>query len=245
MKNVVIIGAGSSIAEATAEILAQQGVNLLLCARQQTALDILQQDLRLRYPKIVVNTLLFDALNFDAEIFMSQVLTRMPEIDAVLVAHGILTHEAEAQKNLVYRHQSLQINALSVIDLCEAFAAYFSKRYHGAIAVISSVAGDRGRKKNCFYGTSKGLLNVYLSALRNRLTQWGVHVLTIKPGFVDTPMTKDFAKGLLWASPEQIGRGIVRALQKQRDVVYLPWFWRYIMVVIKLIPERVFKKLNL
>ena len=111
--------------------------------------------------------------------------------------------------------------------------------------VISSVAGDRGRQSNYVYGSAKAAVTTFLQGLRNRLHPAGVQVLTVKPGFVDTPMTSAFPKGPLWASPEQIARGIHRAIQKRKDVVYLPGFWRLIMRVIREIPEAVFKRLSL
>jgi short-subunit dehydrogenase len=115
----------------------------------------------------------------------------------------------------------------------------------GTLAAISSVAGDRGRQSNYVYGTAKGAVSLFLQGLRNRLSKSGVRVLTIKPGFVDTPMTADFPKGALRAKPEQIARGIERAVEKGRDIIYLPSFWRLIMLVIRAIPEGIFKRLSL
>ena len=111
--------------------------------------------------------------------------------------------------------------------------------------MISSVAGDRGRQSNYIYGCAKGGLTVFLQGLRNRLHKAGVQVLTIKPGFVDTPMTADFKKGLLWVGPDVIARGIYQAIKKGKQVIYLPWFWKFIMLVIKSIPERLFARLKL
>jgi decaprenylphospho-beta-D-erythro-pentofuranosid-2-ulose 2-reductase len=124
-------------------------------------------------------------------------------------------------------------------------AKQLEQQGHGCIAVISSVAGDRGRQSNYVYGTAKGALSIFLQGLRNRLGKTGVQVLTIKPGFVDSPMTKDFDKGLLWVKPAMIAQGILRAIEKKKEVVYLPFFWRYIMLIIKMIPEKIFKRLTL
>jgi len=115
----------------------------------------------------------------------------------------------------------------------------------GSLAVISSVAGDRGRQSNYVYGAAKGMVSLFLQGLRNRLSKKNVQVLTIKPGFVDTPMTAAFTKGALWAKPEAVARGIVKAVDKRRDEVYLPGFWRLIMLLIRHIPESLFKKLSL
>src|SRR5262249_16898106 len=104
---------------------------------------------------------------------------------------------------------------------------------------------DRGRQSNYVYGAAKGGLSIFLQGLRNRLFSKGVHVVTVKPGFVDTPMTEEFPKNFLFASPETVGRGIYQAILKKKDVVYLPWFWRWILAVIKVVPERLFKRLSL
>ena len=111
--------------------------------------------------------------------------------------------------------------------------------------MISSVAGDRGRQSNYVYGSAKALVSAFMSGLRQRLHRSGVAVITIKPGFVDTPMTAAFQKGALWAKPDQIARGIVKALDRGRDVVYLPAFWRPIMLIVRSVPETIFKRLAL
>jgi decaprenylphospho-beta-D-erythro-pentofuranosid-2-ulose 2-reductase len=121
----------------------------------------------------------------------------------------------------------------------------FERQGFGTIAVISSVAGDRGRQSNYVYGAAKGAVSIFMQGLRNRLHPRGVQVLTIKPGFVDTPMTAAFPKGILWARPQQVARGICEAIEKKRDVVYLPWFWSPIMGVIRGLPEALFKRLRL
>jgi short-subunit dehydrogenase len=139
----------------------------------------------------------------------------------------------------------LQTNGTSVIALLTLLANRFEAQGHGTLAVIGSVAGDRGRQSNYVYGTAKGMLAIFLQGLRNRLHRRGVNVLTIKPGFVDTPMTAGFEKGPLWASPEQVASRIIVAIDKGWDVVYAPAFWRLIMLVITTIPERVFKRLSL
>jgi len=141
--------------------------------------------------------------------------------------------------------QELQTNCLSVLSLLTRLANQLEQQGHGCLAVISSVAGDRGRQSNYIYGTAKGALTIFLQGLRNRLGKTGVQVLTIKPGFVDSPMTRDFNKGLLWVKPAKIAEGILKAIDKRKEVVYLPFFWRYIMLIIRLIPEKVFKRLSL
>ena len=137
------------------------------------------------------------------------------------------------------------VNALSTISLLTYLANYFEENGQGTIAVISSVAGDRGRQSNYIYGSAKGAVTIFLQGLRNRMHKSGVHVITVKPGFVDTPMTAAFDKGFIWADPDQIAARIISAIKNKYDEVYAPWYWRVIMQVIRAIPERVFKRLNL
>ena len=141
--------------------------------------------------------------------------------------------------------QEFQINLVSVVSLLTLLANYFEKQGKGCIAVISSVAGDRGRQSNYIYGAAKGGLTIFLQGLRNRLSKAGVCVLTIKPGFVITPMTENFKKGFLWAQPQQVAKAIVSAIRRRKNVIYVPWFWRWIMLVIRNIPENVFKRMSL
>jgi short-subunit dehydrogenase len=141
---------------------------------------------------------------------------------------------------------ALDVNFLSVVSLLTPLANRFEANKHGTLAVISSVAGDRGRQSNYVYGAAKSGLDAFLQGLRNRLSKAGVHVVTVKPGFVATPMTAHLPQqGPLWAQPDDVAEGIVKAIDKQKDVVYLPGFWALIMLIIRLIPERIFKRLNL
>jgi short-subunit dehydrogenase len=137
------------------------------------------------------------------------------------------------------------VNGTATIALANRIAQKLEAQGSGTLAIISSVAGDRGRASNYLYGSAKAAVSTYLSGLRQRLTPHGINVLTIKPGFVDTPMTAAFKKGALWAKPDQVARGIVHAIDKRRSVVYLPRFWWAIMAVIQGIPEFVFRRIKL
>jgi short-subunit dehydrogenase len=166
-------------------------------------------------------------------------------MDVVLIAHGTLPDQKACEASFEHTRREFETNALSVMSLLTHVANYFEREKRGTIAVIASVAGDRGRQSNYVYGTAKGAVSLFMQGLRNRLAPAGVHVLTIKPGFVDTPMTSEFKKGLLWAQPDRVARDIQRAIEKKKDIAYVPPFWRYIMWVIGAIPEFVFKRLRL
>ena len=167
-------------------------------------------------------------------------------IDIALLAHGTLPDQVACQQSVAMMLAAIHTNALSVISLATLLANAFEARGQGVLVAIGSVAGDRGRQSNYVYGAAKGMVGLFLQGLRNRLNGKGIQIITVKPGFVDTPMTAAFEKkGLLWAQPDQIAKGIVAAVEHRRDVVYLPWFWRWIMAVIRHIPEGVFKRMKL
>ncbi|HET8870525.1 MAG TPA: SDR family NAD(P)-dependent oxidoreductase, partial [Aquabacterium sp.] len=166
-------------------------------------------------------------------------------LDGILIAHGTLTDQARAQSDVAYALSEIATNGTSVISLMSLAAQQFEKQGRGGIAVISSVAGDRGRQSNYVYGSAKALVSAFASGLRQRMHKCGVSVTTIKPGFVDTPMTAAFKKGALWAQPDQVAKDIVKAMDQGKAVVYTPGFWRLIMLIIKHIPERIFVKLAL
>ena len=245
MKRVLILGATSAIAEQTARLFAARGDQLLLVARNTTRLQAICDDLRVRGAhacEFRVTDLVDQSLHADV---IAESIQQLGGLDIVLIAYGTLGDQKASERSLDVTMQELQTNCLSVLSLLTLLANHFEQQQSGSIAVISSVAGDRGRQSNYVYGTAKGALTIFLQGLRNRLSKVNVQVLTIKPGFVDSPMTKDFKKGLLWAKPQQIAQGILKALDKRKDVVYLPFFWRYIMLIIKMIPEKFFKRLSL
>ncbi|AEM49089.1 short-chain dehydrogenase/reductase SDR [Acidithiobacillus ferrivorans SS3] len=245
MRHILIIGATSAIAEATARHFAHNGDRLYLVARNQERLAAMASDLKTR-GATQVETMVLDANDTTKHAdLISQAETTMGGLDTILVAHGTLSDQKACEASFDETLKELQTNCLSVISLLTHIANRFEEQKHGTIVVISSVAGDRGRQSNYVYGTAKAAVTTFLQGLRNRLYRSGVTVITIKPGFVDTPMTASFRKGALWASAYQIGDGIYRAIQRKRNVVYLPWFWKFIMVIIQLIPERFFKKMKL
>jgi decaprenylphospho-beta-D-erythro-pentofuranosid-2-ulose 2-reductase len=240
--SVLIIGGTSAIAQAVAHQLAGKGVHFILWGRSRSRLDIVATDLRVRWG-VTVDVEAFDFNEFSQyEMAFERAVVR--EVDLALICHGTLGDQNLCERDLVAMEQEIRLNLLSAVRLLSLLANYFERRGKGCLAAISSVAGDRGRKSNYVYGTAKAALNTFLQGLRNRLYSNGVHVITIKPGFVDTPMTTNLKKGLLFASPEAVARDIVRGIEKKKCVIYTPWFWRWIMLVIKLIPESIFRKLK-
>lgn len=245
MKKILIIGATSAIAEATARLWAVQGHRLYLLGRNEERLATIAADLKIRGAESMQYALL-DVNDFDQHAtVLNAAMAALDGIDIVLLAHGTLSDQKACERDFAATLTELNTNAISVILLLTHLANRFEARKQGTIAVISSVAGDRGRQSNYVYGTAKGAVTIFMQGLRQRLNKSGVQVLTIKPGFVDTPMTAEFKKGLLWAAPETIARSILGAIRKQRNVVYAPWFWLGIMITIRLIPERIFMKLKL
>lgn len=245
MKRVLILGASSAIAEQSARLFARRGDQLLLVGRNAQRLKTISDDLQVR-GAVECDYLVADLADTAGHAqLLQEASAQLNGLDIILIAYGTLGEQKRCEQDFNHTLQELQTNCLSVLSLLTLLANKLEQQGHGCIAVISSVAGDRGRQSNYVYGTAKGALSIFLQGLRNRLAGSKVQVLTIKPGFVDSPMTKDFNKGLLWVKPEAIARGIVKAIDKRKDVVYLPFFWRYIMLIIKLIPEKIFKRLSL
>jgi decaprenylphospho-beta-D-erythro-pentofuranosid-2-ulose 2-reductase len=242
---VMIIGATSAIAHETAKLYAKEGAELFLVGRNPEKTEAVAQDLKVRGAK-TVETYLVDLAKLDQhQALIDSAVAKLGKLDAVLIAHGTLSDQEACQKSVEQTLEDINTNGLSIISLLTILANYFEQRKSGTIAVISSVAGDRGRQSNYVYGSSKALINAFLSGLRNRLYKAGVSVITIKPGTVDTPMTAHMKKGALFATAPKVGADIYNAMQKGKDVLYTPFFWRIIMLILTHIPEFVFKRLNL
>lgn len=245
MQRVLIIGATSAIAEATARLYAERGARLHLVARNRAKLDAIADDLLVRgAPEVTraeleVNDVAAHGAALDAA------WTALGDIDVVLIAHGTLPDQKACEASVETALAEFATNGTSTIALLTLIANRMQTAGRGSIAVISSVAGDRGRASNYLYGSAKAAVSAFLSGLRQRMAKHGVAVITIKPGFVDTPMTRDFKKGALWAKPDDVAAGIVNAVDKGRAVAYLPWFWFGIMTIIRCIPEFLFKRLSL
>jgi len=241
VRRVLVVGATSAIAMAVLRRLAGRGDYLLLAGRREERLKILSRDLEVR-GAAGVEVLIYDALGTpDPEGFVEAAWG--DGLDIVLLAHGSLPDQGSTRDDPESTARELRVNALSHMELLAALAPRFEVRGRGTIAVIASVAGDRGRRSNYVYGAAKAALSTYTQGLRNRLDRSGVAVVTIKPGFVDTPMTRDFDKGILWVGPERVAADIERALEGGGRIVYTPGFWRWLMWAVRSIPEWAFKRL--
>ena len=245
MRKILICGATSAIARETARLFARDGDCLYLVGRDINKLQGVARDLKVRGAN-KTDCFAVDLNDFDRhETIIRNAMESLDGLDTVLVAHGTLSDQEDCEKEYRLAEQEIRTNFLSVVSLLTPIANIFEKQGYGSIAVISSVAGERGRQSNYVYGTAKGAVSLFLQGLRNRLHSKGVHVLTVKPGFVDTPMTAHLRKNALFAHPEDVAIGIYRGIHKRRDTVYLPGYWRFIITIINHIPERYFKRLNL
>ena len=245
MTRVLVIGARGGMAQEAARILAARGDRLYLLARDPLKLEAVARDLVARGAAAVEREAA-DFLDTDRHgALLERAWQAFAGFDAVLVAHGTLGDQQRCEADYTAAEREIRANFLTAASFLTDVANRFAAAGRGTIAVITSVAGDRGRQSNYVYGAAKAGLSTFLQGLRNRLARQGVRVVTIKPGFVDTPMVAHIKKGPLFASAARAGQLIVRAMDGGGDVVYLPWFWRYIMLAVIHVPERVFKRLTM
>ena len=242
---VLIVGATSAIATETARAYAAYGARLFLTGRDAERLEGVAADLKVR-GAAAVETAVLDVTDRrrGAEV-MDAAWAAFGGLDVALLAHGVLPDQARCQASAEETLAALDVNFGSTVALLTPLANRFEASRAGCIAVIGSVAGDRGRQSNYVYGAAKGGLDRFLEGLRNRLFRSGVAVVTLKPGFVDTPMTAGMRQGPLFASARRAGRAVHRAIERRRAVAYIPWFWRPIMAVVRGVPEILFKRLRL
>lgn len=244
-QTILVVGATSAIATACARLWAGQGASFFLVGRSPEKLGQVADDLAARGAGVFTHVL--DLTRFEQHSAMLDACyAALGGVDIALIAHGTLPDQKACEGDAQRAIQEFANNGLSVIALLTDLANRMEAQKSGCIAVISSVAGDRGRPSNYLYGSAKGAVTDFCSGLRARLFKSGVHVLTIKPGFVDTPMTQGLPlPKLLLATPEKVAQDIVRGVEKRRDTLYTPWFWRFIMLIIIHIPGPIFKRLGL
>ena len=240
MTRVLVLGATSAIAQQLARAYAERGAALFLVARNEQRLSAVADDLRVRGAQ--VQTAVAD---LDDPAAHEELLAGAAPLEIVFLAYGVLGDARETERSAEAAEAVLRSNLLRPISLLTRAATLLEAQRGGCIVALASVAGDRGRASNAVYGASKAGLAAFLSGLRNRLARSGVRVITVKPGLVDTPMTGHLSKNRLYSSPERVARDLIRAVDGRSDVVYTPWWWRWVMLVLRLIPEPVFKRLSL
>ena len=243
---VLILGANAGIGRALAAEFASHQYDLILAGRDLEELQALAADLHLRH-NVSARAERVDVLNFES---LESALAACIAPAAIrwrewFSATGYLGDPETARKDLNEARRILDTNFTGAALALDILANHFEQKRKGFICALSSVAGDRGRQSNYLYGSAKGGLTTYLQGLRNRLYHSGVHVITVKPGFVDTRMVFGKAKLPLVASPEAVARDIYHAVKSRKNVVYVPWFWRPIMFMVRMIPEGLFKKLKM
>lgn len=237
---VLILGANSDMALATAKRYAKAGYSLYLASRNQQECEKNAADIRLRF-NVQSEAIFFDAREFDGHASFYDALPIKPE--GVIVGFGFMCDQLEAQQDFNLAKVMMDTNYIGAVSILEVIAQDFESRKRGFIVGISSVAGDRGRQSNYIYGSSKAAFSTYLDGLRHRLFKSGVQVLTVKPGFVATKMTAGLdLPTKLTAQPEEVGEAIYQAVIKRRDTLYVKWMWRWIMLIIRNVPEFLFKK---
>jgi decaprenylphospho-beta-D-erythro-pentofuranosid-2-ulose 2-reductase len=244
-RKILVLGATSGIAEATCRIWAFQGASLFLVARNAEKLAAVAADLKTRGASYV-DTAVADLDDTDQHpALLAHAVNSLTGMDIAYLAHGVLGDQTEAERDFNTAAQILHTNFVAPVSLLTWLANFCVQRRAGTLAVISSVAGDRGRKSNYLYGSSKAGLSAFLGGLRNRVDREGVTVLTIKPGPVKTAMTAGMPKSEKFADVDSVAESIVSAIDNRNDILYVPFQWQPIMFIIRNIPERIFKKLNL
>ncbi|HRO47885.1 SDR family oxidoreductase [Agriterribacter sp.] len=243
MSTVLVLGATSDIGTAIAREFAQKKFNVQLAARDSSKLTPLQTDLSIRF-NIRCTVYQFDAIDFASHLLFYQTLNPKPDI--VVCVFGYMKDNESTVNSDNETLRTIHTNYTGAVSILNIVAADFASQKKGTIVGISSVAGERGRQSNYIYGSAKAGFTAYLSGLRNKLYEKGVHVVTVLPGFVYTKMTEHLnLPKLLTAHPNDVARSIYNAVQKKRNIIYVKWFWRWIMCIIRLIPEPVFKRKKL
>jgi short-subunit dehydrogenase len=228
-----------------ARLLAPSGARFFLVARNQNKLDAIREDL-LTHGAHQVDTCATDLRETDLHPgILERAATTLCTIDLALIAHGILGDHRKAQSDYSEAEDILRTNFLSVVSLVTWLSGYFENSHKGTLAVISSISGDRGRARDYVYASSKAGLNIFLDGVRNRVHRHGVHVLTILPGFVLTPMTEHLPRRILTATPSRVAPRILAAIVRREDVVYIPGFWAVIMFLLRIVTRRILISLDI
>ena len=244
-QRILIIGATSAIAQSVAKIYASQHAAMFLVGRNTAHLNIIKDNLVSRGVEKAATYEWNPGTIEKQQALIDAAKAFLGTLDIVLIAYGSLPDQTICENSVEKTVAEINTNGVSVVALLTALANEMLTQNSGTIAVISSVAGDRGRESNYVYGAAKALLSIFLQGLRARLHKKNIHVVTIKPGFVDTPMTQHIKKNFLFSTPDKVANDIVKAIRNKKNVVYSPRFWCLIMFIIKTIPERIMIKLHL
>jgi decaprenylphospho-beta-D-erythro-pentofuranosid-2-ulose 2-reductase len=243
MPTVLLLGATSDMAIAIARTMAAKGYSVQLAARNISRLQALQSDISVRY-QVGCTSHEFDATAFATHESFFESLPVKP--DVTVCVFGYMTDNEVARKDWKETERTINSNYTGAVSILNIISNYYARQKKGVIAGISSVAGERGRQSNYIYGSAKAGFTAYLSGLRNRMFHEGVHVASIQPGFVYTRMTEHLKlPGLLTAKPEDVATAVYKAIDKKKNIVYVKWFWRWIMFIIRNVPEFMFKKMKL
>lgn len=246
-KKIVIVGATSEIAKQCARLLlADTPQELLLLGRNENRLKCLADDLMIRNPSVTVKYIATSFIDPQKIASLVDAIYEESAVDLALIAQGTLLDQKSCQEDLSLCHHSLTINGISPILFAEAFAKHMGKINQGILTLIGSVAGDRARRSNYTYGAGKSLLESYAQGLQHRFAGTAVQVLLVKPGPTDTPMTAHFKQaGRRLAMPEKVASLIVEGIRSKKHVIYAPSIWKYIMFIVRCLPNRIFSKLDL
>ncbi|MCB0307868.1 MAG: SDR family NAD(P)-dependent oxidoreductase [Bdellovibrionales bacterium] len=243
LKKVVIFGAYSDIAKALLWKLCEDQTEFLLVGRHQKPLDDLSNALQKRGAPLVI-TKTCDLSNIqEHQTLFDFIETQFYGYDTAFIAYGNLPDQHQCENNPEHVLEPLLTNYVSACSILLFLAKNMCIRKHGVIGVITSVAGDLGRKTNYVYGSSKGGLSIFLEGLRSRLVQYNIDIVDIRPGFVDTQMTSQFSKGFLYSTPQAIAPRIFSALKQGRAVVYVPFYWKWILLALKCVPRGLLSRL--
>jgi short-subunit dehydrogenase len=242
--NLLILGANSDIAYAVGKkFVKYEKANLCLASRDVELLQKKVQDIQAR-SNVSARALFFDALDYTSHLRFYSGLETRP--DGIILAFGCFGDQKEAQQDFKKARDIIEANFTGAVSILEVIASDFEQRQQGFIIGISSVAGDRGRQSNYIYGSAKGALTIYLAGLRNRLYKSNVQVITVLPGYVRTKMTAQMdLPEILLAEPDEVADDVYKAYRKGKDIIYTKWFWRVIMFLIKITPEKIFKRLQM
>jgi short-subunit dehydrogenase len=245
MPSVAVFGATSAIAEAVARRFVSADTHFFLVARNPEHLHSIATDLRVRGAKVETGIAdLADLAALPEQVAAAK--RALGRIDFALIAHGTLPDQRACEADVALASRQITINFISQATLLGLLGNVLAEQRGGTVAVVGSVAGDRGRQSNYVYGSAKAAIATFTAGLRHRLAPLGAHAVLIKPGFVDTPMTDGLKKGgPLWATPDRVAADIVAAMRSGRAVCYTPWFWSPIMRIIRAVPDRIFNRTQL